>query len=472
MPEHASEVLDLHVRALHRAHRVLAAHELGHDRVDGRLLLLLVLHEPFEQEPPDLFELGHRLLGRVASRGGRRRSGSAGRCGANSWCSARKRSPTFDARPAALPRLAIGAERPERVQDHGDVDRLLHDRAADRQQQPERAEQHPDERQPHARSATLWTAIPRERRAIRIASATRSSRSTTRTTSAASDDAVAPRAPIATPTSAAASAGASFTPSPTMIVRPNSRLRPHGIHLVGRVALGQDPVDADRDPDGLGDVRVIAGDHHDAFDARRGGASGSPSACRGGSGPRAPTRRRSARRSRSITHDEPSIALRRRTSRAGAGNGYAVRDPRGLAERHAAVLDRPSDPGRRAPRSRPWGTRARARDDARRSRSPSRARAARPGRATPRAAAPRRARDRRTPSISATSGVPVVSVPVLSNSRTRPRASASSAPPPLTMMPRFAAREIPATIAIGAASSSGHGVATTSTDERPHRVAR
>ena len=70
--------------------------------------------------------------------------------------------------------------------------------------------------------STLWTAIPRDRLAIRIASARRSSRSTTRTTSAASEDAVAPRAPMATPTSAAARAGASFTPSPTMTVTPPS----------------------------------------------------------------------------------------------------------------------------------------------------------------------------------------------------------------------------------------------------------
>ncbi len=41
---------------------------------------------------------------------------------------------------------------------------------------------------------------------------------------------------------------------------------------------------------------------------------------------------------------------------------------------------------------------------------------------------------------------------------------ASRAPPPLTMIPRFAERLIPATIAMGAARSSGHGVATTSTD--------
>ena len=43
------------------------------------------------------------------------------------------------------------------------------------------------------------------------------------------------------------------------------------------------------------------------------------------------------------------------------------------------------------------------------------------------------------------------------------RASVSSGPPPLTITPRRAAREIPATIAIGAANRSGHGVATTRT---------
>ncbi len=61
-------------------------------------------------------------------------------------------------------------------------------------------------------------------------------------------------------------------------------------------------------------------------------------------------------------------------------------------------------------------------------------------------------------------GTPDVSVPVLSRTRTFARARVSSAPPPFTMIPRCAAREIPDTIAIGTASSSGHGVATTSTD--------
>ena len=61
------------------------------------------------------------------------------------------------------------------------------------------------------------------------------------------------------------------------------------------------------------------------------------------------------------------------------------------------------------------------------------------------------------------SGVPAVRVPVLSNSSTRPAARRSSAPPLLTTIPRRAAREMPATIATGAARMSGHGVATTST---------
>ena len=63
----------------------------------------------------------------------------------------------------------------------------------------------------------------------------------------------------------------------------------------------------------------------------------------------------------------------------------------------------------------------------------------------------------------ASTGRPWVSVPVLSNRITRPAASCSSAPPPLITTPTRAARDRPDMIAIGAASSSGQGVATTST---------
>ncbi len=57
----------------------------------------------------------------------------------------------------------------------------------------------------------------------------------------------------------------------------------------------------------------------------------------------------------------------------------------------------------------------------------------------------------------------MVRVPVLSSSTVSALPIASIAPPPLTMIPRRAARETPEMIAIGVARISGQGVATTST---------
>src|SRR5680860_423082 len=65
----------------------------------------------------------------------------------------------------------------------------------------------------------MWS----ERRPMAMASATRSTRSSGMTTSAASDETVAPPKAIAIPTSAAASAGASLMPSPTMTTGPVTR---------------------------------------------------------------------------------------------------------------------------------------------------------------------------------------------------------------------------------------------------------
>ncbi len=65
--------------------------------------------------------------------------------------------------------------------------------------------------------------------------------------------------------------------------------------------------------------------------------------------------------------------------------------------------------------------------------------------------------------ISCTLGCPTVSVPVLSSSTLRAAPSPSIAAPPLMITPARAARERPATSAIGAARISGHGVAITST---------
>ena len=64
---------------------------------------------------------------------------------------------------------------------------------------------------------------------------------------------------------------------------------------------------------------------------------------------------------------------------------------------------------------------------------------------------------------SSTSGVPSVSVPVLSSRTVCASPSCSITPPPLTITPARAARDTPAMNAIGAARISGHGVATTST---------
>ena len=63
----------------------------------------------------------------------------------------------------------------------------------------------------------------------------------------------------------------------------------------------------------------------------------------------------------------------------------------------------------------------------------------------------------------ATAGVPMVSVPVLSSRTARASPRASITGEPLTMIPRRAARETPATSATGAARIRGQGVATTST---------
>ena len=121
------------------------------------------------------------------------------------------------------------------------VDHLLGDRADRGRQEARRRDDHRGEREAHAHQDRL-RAIAFDRRAIRIASARASTRSTVSTTSAASDDAVAPRDASATPTPAAASAGASLMPSPTMMVGPlRTRARwrracPAGSHSASTVS--------------------------------------------------------------------------------------------------------------------------------------------------------------------------------------------------------------------------------------------
>ena len=117
-------------------------------------------------------------------------------------------------------------------------------------------------------TSTACSAMRLERWAMRIASASASTRSTIRTTSAASEDAVAPRAARATPTSAAARAGASFTPSPTMIVAASALSVRDRRQLVGRVTIGQHRVRANDPAHRFRDVRTVASHQDDPLDPR------------------------------------------------------------------------------------------------------------------------------------------------------------------------------------------------------------
>ena len=89
------------------------------------------------------------------------------------------------------------------------------------------------------------------------------------TTSADSLAAVDPFAPIAMPTSAAASTGASLTPSPTMMTG-LALMTCDGHDLVGRQQVGSDVVDAQLRRHVLGGGCRVAGEHQRAVDAQRG----------------------------------------------------------------------------------------------------------------------------------------------------------------------------------------------------------
>ena len=123
------------------------------------------------------------------------------------------------------------------------------------------------------------------------------------------------------------------------------RPRPRRPCRPGRARPG--PVDADRDPDGFGDVRVVAGDHHDAFDPRPAERPDHPRRVGADRVLEQQRAARSARRSATNTHDEPSIALRRRTSRAAAGNGSpcAIHEALPSATLRSSTVPRIPEPG-------------------------------------------------------------------------------------------------------------------------------
>ena len=330
---------------------------------------------------------------------------------------------------------------------------------------PQVAGSHPTAAMPMANrespmpATTDWVAMVRERRAMVTASPSRSRRSTLRTTSATSDEAVAPRAPMATPTSARARAGASLMPSPTMTVGPNRRASSTACDLLGRCPLGEDLVDADHGADGLGGLGPIPGDHHDSIDAvlaqaaqgaRRVGSDGIVEEQGAG--------RLAVDGDEDADHPVPvgSAAYRPQP------RGILRRHPAGLADRDGAAVDAASHPApghlldvlgqRELQPAFPGGANDGGGQHVGRH-------------LVERGGQPQYLVGGVTAAVmmSATVGRPTVSVPVLSNSSTRQRASCSSTAPPLTITPRRAVRDRPETRATGTARISGQGVATTST---------
>ena len=315
---------------------------------------------------------------------------------------------------------------------------------------------------------TLWTAIERARRAIWTASVRRSSRSTVMTMSAASEEALAPRAPIATPTSARARAGASLSPSPTITIGPEASDRSAWTASTFSAgdSVGKDGIDADGRPDDVGDGRVVAGDHHDPGEAdpperadRPWGLGAERVVEDQGAADHVVDPHEGARR----TLDRGTAPDVARPSRQPTFASTEIRrphrDPPAVNESGHAGARRLDDVARHRQFESPF---AGALDD--RAGEHVRRQLLDRGRQPKDLALIDGAGSVAGPtSIVANLGRPAVSVPVLSNRMTRARARVSSGPPPLTITPRRAAREIPATIAIGAASRSGHGVATTRT---------
>ena len=174
------------------------------------------------------------------------------------------------AQARGLTSRSLRPERAQRVQDHGDVDRLLENGAGDRRDGSPTAAKPIATTLSPIPTSTLCRAMRSERRPIRTASATRSTRSTTITASAVSEAIVAPAAPIAMPTSASASAGRVVDAVADHHHRAELRARLHRPHdlelLLGRL-LGVDAVDAEPRADLLGDRRAIAGDHRHVDDA-------------------------------------------------------------------------------------------------------------------------------------------------------------------------------------------------------------
>ncbi len=163
-------------------------------------------------------------------------------------------------------------QRPQGVQDDRDVDGLLEQRADHDRQVPEGRDDHRHERQTHARRARSGVRCVRERRAIWTASVSRSSRSTVITMSAASDAAVAPRAPIATPDVRDRQRGrvvhAVADHDDGAVVRCRSCSNATASTFSSGLRSASTPSSPIANADHLRDRRAVTGDHHDPRESR------------------------------------------------------------------------------------------------------------------------------------------------------------------------------------------------------------
>ena len=210
-------------------------------------------------------------------------------------------------------------------------------------------------------------------------SARRSSRSTVRTTSAASDDAVETAGADGHAHVGQGEGGGVVDAVAHHDRRPVPGGVGDGVDLLGRRSFGQDHVDADDGADRLGDVRPVAGDHLDPLDAAAAQGPDGPGRI-GAEGVLEHDRARGL----AVHPDEDGERAvqvgRRRTARTQRGGASVGQDPPGLPGRDPVTVDDPTDTVRRnlLHIGRAGPTRGRA--AVRRGRRPRRARA---GRAVP-----------------------------------------------------------------------------------------
>ena len=184
-------------------------------------------------------------------------------------------------------------------------------------------------------------------------------------------------APMAMPTSAVASAGASLTPSPTIATLPAALLEaPDGGRLVGRQHLRGNLVDAESARDRIGDGLAVAGDHRHADPQRVEASTASrrlrPDLVLQGEGRRRPARRHDVEHRPALRAAQPS----RRREIGGIDVGRARSSRRGppIATSRPSTVAPDAAPGQRLEAGRPRVARRRALRGRRRSPGPAGAR--------------------------------------------------------------------------------------------------